>query len=42
MGDPRTGTPEEQGPEFVDEPFNEPGQQTTPPGEVEPEQQSDG
>ena len=47
MGDPKTGKPEEQGAEFVDEPFgdskkrNVPGDQT-PPDENEPEEQTGG
>jgi hypothetical protein len=35
MGDPRTGKPEEQGAEFVDEPQNQPGDQEQPPEEQE-------
>ena len=49
MGDPKTGKPGEQGPEFVDEPFgdsekqNVPGDQdTTPPDENPPEEQAGG
>ena len=30
MGDPQRGKPEEQGPEFVDSPDNEPGDQSPP------------